>query len=66
MTELFKKIENGNTSVSLGSFVSVLFSLGMIDRLKEIADASHDHVGRQREEEQLPQRIHTKKTKHHA
>ena len=61
-----RKIENGNTSVSLGSFVSVLFSLGMIDRLKEIADASHDHVGRQLEEEQLPQRIHTKKTKHHA
>ena len=61
-----RKIENGETSVSLGSFVSVLFALGMIDRLKEIADASHDHVGRQLEEEQLPQRIHIKKNKHHA
>ncbi len=61
-----RKIENGDTSVSLGSFVSVLFALGMIERLKEIADASHDHVGRQLEEEQLPQRIHIKKNKHHA
>ncbi len=61
-----RKIENGDTSVSLGAFVSVLFSLGMIDRLQEIADASHDLVGRQLEEEHLPQRIHTKKTKKHV
>ena len=60
-----RKIENGETSVSLGSFVSVLFALGMIDRLQEIADASHDHVGRQLEEEQLPQRIRIQKNKHH-
>jgi len=61
-----RKVENGDTSVSLGAFVSVLFALGMIDRLKEIADASHDLVGRQLEEEQLPQRIHNKKTKYNA
>ena len=30
-----------DTSVFLGAFISVLFALGMLDQLKEIADASY-------------------------
>jgi len=51
------KIEKGDPSVSMASYASALFVLGMIDRLAELADASHDIVGRQLEEESLPKRI---------
>jgi transcriptional regulator with XRE-family HTH domain len=51
------KIENGDPSVSLGGYASVLFVLGMADRLKDLVDANVDVVGRQLEEEHLPRRI---------
>ena len=51
------KIENGDSGVSMGSYATVLFVLGMLDRLSEIADAAHDQVGMTLEEEILPQRI---------
>jgi len=51
------KIEKGDPSVSMGSYASALFVLGMIDHLGGIADASHDIVGRELEEESLPKRI---------
>jgi len=51
------KIESGNRGVAFGNYASVLYSLGMIERLSEIADSRHDIVGLQLEEERLPQRI---------
>lgn len=54
------KIEKGDPSVSMGSYASALFVLGMIDHLAEVADASYDIVGRELEEENLPQRIRTR------
>lgn len=53
------KIEKGDPSVSMGSYASALFVLGMSDRLAQVADASHDIVGRELENESLPQRIRT-------
>ena len=53
------KIEKGDPSVSMGSYVSVIFVLGMTDRLKGLIDAGHDLVGRSMEEENLPKRICT-------
>jgi transcriptional regulator with XRE-family HTH domain len=53
------KIEKGDPSVSLGSYASALFVLGMSEHLTNIADASHDIVGRELEEESLPKRIRT-------
>ena len=53
------KIEKGYPSVSMGSYASALFVLGMIDHLEQLADASHDIVGRELEEESLPKRIRT-------
>jgi hypothetical protein len=37
--------------------VTILFTLGMVDRLADVADPRHDTVGRELEEERLPQRI---------
>jgi hypothetical protein len=51
------KIEKGDAGVSLGNYAMVLFALGLIDRLAALADATHDRVGREMEEERLPQRI---------
>ena len=51
------KIERGDPGVSMGAYASALFVLGMTDRLAHIADASHDIVGRELEEEKLPKRI---------
>lgn len=35
----------------------MLFVLGMTDRLSDLVDAVHDLMGRQLEEEKLPQRV---------
>lgn len=51
------KIEKGDPGVGIGIYATVLFVLGMIDRLAELADPTHDTVGLQLEEEHLPQRI---------
>lgn len=51
------KIEKGNPVVSIGGYASVLFVLGMSDRLNDLVDATHDLIGRRLEEEKLPQRI---------
>ncbi|MBK9562514.1 MAG: hypothetical protein IPO54_05165 [Micavibrio sp.] len=51
------KIEKGDPSVSLGGYASVLFVLGLTDRLQDLVDANVDIVGRQLEEESLPKRI---------
>ena len=53
------KIEKGDPSVSMGAYASALFVLGMSDHLALVADASHDIVGRELEEENLPKRIRT-------
>jgi hypothetical protein len=51
------KIERGDPTVSVGSYATVLFGLGMIDRFSEIADVKFEGVGTPPDEEQLPKRI---------
>jgi transcriptional regulator with XRE-family HTH domain len=51
------KVEKGDPGVSLGIFATVLFVLGMIDRLSNLVDSSNDTVGLDLEEERLPKRI---------
>ena len=51
------KVEKGDTGVSLGHYATVLFVLGMVDRLGDLADVRTDAVGLGLEEERLPQRI---------
>lgn len=57
------KIEKGEPSVSMGAYASALFVLGLTDNLRDLADASHDLVGRALEEENLPKRVRLPKNK---
>lgn len=52
-----KKIESGDPTVSMANYATVLFILGLTDRLAGMADIRHDEVGLQLEEERLPQRV---------
>ena len=51
------KIEKGDPTTSIAAYASVLFSLGLIERFRDIADANYDLVGRELEEESLPKRV---------
>jgi DNA-binding XRE family transcriptional regulator len=53
----FNKVEKGHPGVSMGTYATVLFVLGMADRLADVADPRHDSVGLELEEENLPKRI---------
>lgn len=56
------KAEKGDSSVSVGVYASMLFVLGLVERLGELAAPQHDAVGVALEEERLPQRIRTKRS----
>src|SRR6266849_2789630 len=51
------KIEKGDPGVAIGIYATVLFVMGMVERLADLADPKNDSVGLQLEEENLPQRI---------
>jgi len=51
------KVEKGEPGVSLGIYATVLFVLGLSDRIGDLADIRTDSVGLALEEESLPQRI---------
>jgi len=57
------KVENGDESVSMATYATVLFILGLLDRISALADLSNDDVGRQLDEERLPKRIRLKRRK---
>jgi transcriptional regulator with XRE-family HTH domain len=51
------KLEKGDPGVAMGIYATVLFVLGLAERIADLADAKNDPVGLQLEEEHLPQRI---------
>jgi len=51
------KIEKGEPGVSLGKVATVLFVLGLHDRLAELADIRFDPVGQELQDNELPQRV---------
>ena len=51
------RVEKGDPGVSMGIYATVLFVLGMENRLGDLADAASDPVGLSLEEERLPRRI---------
>jgi transcriptional regulator with XRE-family HTH domain len=51
------KVEKGEPGVSLGIYATVLFVLGMTERLAELADPARDSLGQDLAEERLPKRI---------
>ena len=57
------KIEQGDPSVAIKFYASVLQMLGLLKNLEEVAAAKNDGVGVIIEEENLPQRIRLKRKK---
>lgn len=57
------KVEKGDEGVSLGAYAKVLFILGMIQQLAELADIKFDEVGLVLETENLPKRIRLPRNK---
>ncbi len=51
------KIEKGEEGVSLGAYAKVLFILGLLHRLSELADQAFDKFGQDLDAESLPKRI---------
>ncbi|MEA1927949.1 MAG: hypothetical protein U9N73_07055 [Candidatus Auribacterota bacterium] len=52
-----RKVEKGEPGVSLGIYATILFVLGLIERLADLSDVRHDELGLALEEERLPERI---------
>lgn len=51
------RLERGNATVSMGILATVLFILGMQERLGDLADAKHDRADLDLEAEWFPKRI---------
>ncbi|HKS87315.1 MAG TPA: hypothetical protein VJR71_17700 [Pseudolabrys sp.] len=56
-------VEKGEPGVQMGTYATVLFLLGMTNRLAELADIRQDSTGLHLEEEHLPKRIRTSTTR---
>jgi len=54
-------IERGKPSTSMAAWASVLFVLGLMEELRNLADPSRDNTGLLLEEERLPKRIRYKR-----
>ncbi|MCY3845895.1 MAG: hypothetical protein OXH69_20400 [Acidobacteria bacterium] len=57
------KVEKGDPGVSLGIYATVLFVLGLENRVAELIDPRHDAVGLDLEAEALPKRIRAQRTR---
>lgn len=55
------RVEKGAPEVSMGIYVTILFLLGLEERIADLADIRSDDVGLDLDEERLPQRIHLAK-----
>lgn len=51
------KVEKGDESVALGIYAAVLFVLGLVEGLGNLADPARDSVGQSIEERNLPKRV---------
>jgi transcriptional regulator with XRE-family HTH domain len=57
------KVESGDQGVSIGIYATVLFVLGMTEKIGDLADASRDRTGLDLESENLPKRISSSRKK---
>lgn len=56
-------VEKGSSTVSMGIYAKVLFVLGLVENLYEIANPDKDEVGKVLESENLPKRVRYKNKK---
>jgi len=54
------KIEKGDSGVSIGNYAKVMFVIGMIDNLLNLAEPDNDIIGRNFDRENLPKRVRYK------
>ncbi len=57
------KVEKGDESVALGIYASVLFVLGLVEGLGNLADPSRDFLGQSIDERHLPKRVRLRASK---
>ena len=57
------KAEKGEASVSIGIYAKIMFVLGMIDNLYNLAEPDNDTIGKIYNKENLPKRVRYKKDK---
>ena len=55
-----QRVEEGDTSVSMGIYAAVLNALGLLEGLGQAADPAMDSVGQALANESLPQRVRLK------
>jgi DNA-binding XRE family transcriptional regulator len=55
------RIERGDPNASMAAWATVLFVLGLIEHLRDMADPSRDLTGLMLEEERLPKRVRHKR-----
>jgi DNA-binding XRE family transcriptional regulator len=56
------RVERGNPGVSLGIYATVLFVLGLSDRLKDLVDPATDQLGLSLDIARLPKRVRAART----
>jgi len=57
------KVGKGDPGVLAGTYAKVLFVLGLVDKIAQLADPANDSVGLLLEGEELPRRIRRKQRK---
>jgi hypothetical protein len=55
------RLESGSPEVTIGIYATVLFILGLEQKLSDLADIRIDDIGLDLEEERLPKRIRVSK-----
>ena len=55
------RVEQGEPTVSMGIYAKVLFVLGLVENIYDIANPDKDEVGKILERENLPKRVRYKK-----
>lgn len=56
----YRRIEKGDSSVTVAALLRVLFLLGGVHSLDELMDPLKDELGNMRQEENLPKRVRNK------
>lgn len=55
------KVEKGDAGVSIGIYAKVMFVLGLIDNIYNLAEPDSDTIGKVYDKENLPKRVRYKK-----
>lgn len=55
------KVEKGDAGVSMGIYAKVIFVLGLIDNIYNLAEPDNDTIGKVYDKENLPKRVRYKK-----